>query len=196
VNSAPAEAGIPLDDRPGRSAAQREETARRAVRHVASGVSVLTIAHHGIRRGITVSSLFAMSRDPLQVGMCLRPTSSFAAIVRAGRSFSVNVLRTEQVELARRFADPDRPKGDAQFHDVQWEPDGATGAPLIAGCLAHFACRAEEWHRIGDHDLIVATVVGGAPSTDDGLPLLTFAGGMLSATPPMDSVPLTKVRLS
>jgi flavin reductase (DIM6/NTAB) family NADH-FMN oxidoreductase RutF len=150
------------------------DSARRALRRIAAGVTVLTINDGGVRHGTTVSAIMPISRDPLVLGACLRTSSSFTAMARRQKLFSVNVLGAGQAHLADRFANACRPAGEAQFGGLSWNTDQYTDAPLIAGCLAYLACQATTWLRIGDHDLIVAEVLAGAPA--DGAPLLTFAG--------------------
>jgi flavin reductase len=150
------------------------DAARQALRRVTSGITILTVNHEGRRHGATVSALVTVSRDPLILGACLRPSSTFASLVRAAGVFSVNVLATHQASLARRFAKPGRPLGDAQFAGLAWSTDGLTGAPLLPECLAYMGCRALDWHQVGDHDLLLAEVVGGRPGR--GVPLLSFAG--------------------
>ena len=147
---------------------------RRALRRVASGVTVLTIEDDGLRHGATVSAIVAISRDPLMLGVCLRVSSSFTTMVERRRFFSVNVLAAGQARVATRFATPGRRPGDAQFAGLRWTTDRLTGAPLIGGCLAYMACRVTGSQRVGDHDLIIADVIGGA--TESGTPLLSFAG--------------------
>ncbi|WP_018348338.1 flavin reductase family protein [Longispora albida] len=150
------------------------DAARRALRRMASGVTVLTISEDGLRHGATVSALVPVSREPLLVAACLTSGSSLAGMVKRARLFSVNVLASGQGDLAYRFADPRRRPGDAQFGAERWTTDQVTGAPLLGGCLAHLSCRATDWFPAGDHDLIIAEVLGGNPGA--GLPLLTFAG--------------------
>lgn len=151
------------------------DRARTALRRVAAGVTVFTVNQGGLRHGTTVSAVAAMSRDPLILGGCLRRDSVFAAMTRAVGCFSVNVLGSVQSAAARRFADPARPTGDAQFAGLPWHTDALTGAPLIGGSLAHLACRAVRWHPVGDYDLLLAEVIGGAPGAA-GTPLLSFTG--------------------
>jgi flavin reductase (DIM6/NTAB) family NADH-FMN oxidoreductase RutF len=95
-------------------------------------------------------------------------------MVRQAGLFSVNVLATHQAAVAKRFAEPGRPLGDAQFAGLDWTTDDATGAPLIEDSLAHMGCRAIAWHSVGDHELLLAEVVGGRPGI--GVPLLSYAG--------------------
>jgi flavin reductase len=150
------------------------ESARRALRTVASAVTVLTVNWSGMRHGTTVSAVLTVSRDPLIMGVCLRPGSTFGTTVRRVGRFSVNVLATTQAAVARRFAAPDRPPGDPQFTGLSWTTDGLTGAPLIRGCVGHLSCRALDWQRVGDHDLLLAEVIGGTALA--GAPLLTYSG--------------------
>jgi flavin reductase (DIM6/NTAB) family NADH-FMN oxidoreductase RutF len=176
VRSAPAAAqtlaaaGAP----PNASVAASRDLGRQALRRIASGVTVLTVNRDGVRHGVTVSAIIPISRDPLVLGASLRARSAFAAMASDCRRFSVNVLSRAQVAVADRFAAPDRPAGDAQFAELAWTTDGITGAPLIGGCLAHLACRVIDLRAVGDHDLVIAEVLGGVPG--EGAPLLTFAG--------------------
>jgi flavin reductase len=147
---------------------------RWAVRQFASGVAVLTVGHGDQVHGTTVSALTAVSRQPLLIGACLRRDSAFGRLVNTRRGFAVNVLGTGQALLASWFANPDRPPGAAQFDDVDWEPDPATGAPLIRGSLARLGCRLFSCYPAGDHRLLLAEVVSG--SVAEGAPLLSFAG--------------------
>jgi flavin reductase (DIM6/NTAB) family NADH-FMN oxidoreductase RutF len=149
-------------------------THRAALRRIASGVGVLTVRSGPDLHGTTVSSLTAVSRDPLLVGLCLVHDSMGLALLKACRTFAINVLDTTQTMTARWFADSRRPRGRAQFDRVEWEPDPSSGAPLIDGALAWLSCRLVANVEAGDHELLVAEVVGG--SAREGQPLLSFAG--------------------
>lgn len=179
---------------PGQSPAEEPGAvqARQALRRLASGVTVLTV-NRGRRHGTTASAVITVSRDPLVLGVCLSPSSSFAGMVRPVGRFTVNVLAAGQAPLAQRFADPDRPLGDAQFEGLDWSTDPLTGAPLLDGCLAHLACRALDWHQVGDHDLLLAEVLGGRHAT--GHPMIGFAGRISDSTltDPADPSPLSEV---
>ncbi|MGW6412482.1 flavin reductase family protein [Streptomyces vinaceus] len=149
--------------------------ARKALRRLASGVTVLTVdGGAGARHGTTASSVVAVSREPLIIGVSLRPASVFTRLVLRAGTFSVNVLAAGQGDTAKRFADPERPSGDAQFAGVAWTSDPLSGAPLLGGSLSHMSCRLLERHRVGDHDLLLAEVTGGAHARE--APILSFAG--------------------
>lgn len=155
---------------------------RRAVRHFASGVAVLTVATPDRNvHGTTVSAVTAISRDPLLIGACLNHRSSFGRHVGLDGCFSASVLRAGQHDVARWFADPARPAGAAQFDHVSWRADPRSGAPLLTGALAYFSCQMRDRLTLGDHDLLVAEVLDGA--AEPGVPLLSFAGRLMSGEP-------------
>ncbi|GGS24401.1 flavin reductase family protein [Actinokineospora fastidiosa] len=149
--------------------------ARAALRKLASGVAVLTYRDGEHAHGATVSSVSAVSRDPLLLAICLGTGSRFGELVGTpGARFAVNILGAGQARLAGWFADPRRPLGLVQFDCVDWLPDGFSGAPLIDGSLARLGCEVRSVTLAGDHHLVVAEVVTGVPG--DGPPLLSFAG--------------------
>ncbi|MFY1701792.1 MULTISPECIES: flavin reductase family protein [Micromonospora] len=149
---------------------------RAAVRLIASGVAVLTLTVGGEMHGVTVSSLTAVSRDPLLVGICLNHRSAFLGLVKSRRLFAVSVLDATQADAARWFADPRRPRGRAQFDQIDWEGDRTSGAPLIGGAMAWMSCRLVTGVDAGDHELLLAEVLQG--SAREGRPLLSFQGGL------------------
>jgi len=155
--------------------------ARQALRRFASGVAVLTYLEGDEAHGTTVSSVTAVSRDPLLIGACLRQGSQFARLVATeGQRFAVNVLDARQAVVAGWFANGDRPPGLAQFDAVDWKPDGYSGAPLISGSLAWLSCRLVNRVGAGDHLVLLAEGVDGV--IGDGTPLLSFAGQLHDPT--------------
>jgi flavin reductase (DIM6/NTAB) family NADH-FMN oxidoreductase RutF len=168
---------------------------RQAVRRLATGVAVVTVWHGDVLHGTTVSSVAAVSREPLLIGVCLREESSTTqAIAEAGR-FAVNVLSTRQPALAGWFADPGRPPGLAQFDHLEWEPDAFSGAPWIRGSLASLGCHLTTNVPAGDHTLLLGKVV--TARNGEGSPLLHFAGrlhdGMLRVLPRETTSPPAQV---
>jgi flavin reductase (DIM6/NTAB) family NADH-FMN oxidoreductase RutF len=158
---------------------------RQAVRRLATGVAVLTVWHGDAVHGTTVSSVAAISRDPLLIGVGLRGESDLTEVIGEARRFAVNVLSTRQSALAGWFADPARPRGLAQFDHLEWEPDAFSGAPWINGSLASIGCHLTATVPAGDHNLLLGKVV--TARTGEGAPLLHFTGrlhdGMLRILP-------------
>jgi flavin reductase (DIM6/NTAB) family NADH-FMN oxidoreductase RutF len=167
------------------TAAELDVMLRQAVRRLATGVAVLTVWHGDVVHGTTVSSVAAVSREPLLIGVGLRAESSTTRAITEARRFAVNVLSTRQSALAGWFADPGRPRGLAQFDHLDWEPDAFSGAPWIGGSLASLGCHLTTAVPAGDHNLLLGKVV--TARHGEGGPLLHFTGrlhdGMLRTLP-------------
>ncbi len=155
------------------------DQAREAVRRLATGVSVLTLADENGTQGTTVSSVGAVSREPLLVSCCLRTGSTFARLLGPDGRFAVNVLSHGQALVADWFAHAGRPGGIRQFDPVDWRPDPVSGAPVLSGALAWFSCRLAGRITAGDHEVLLAHVTGGATGT--GWPLLSYQGRLHAA---------------
>lgn len=169
--------GGPHGQRPG-DPGDKERSRRTAVRKVASGVTVLTVALGDQAHGSTASAVTAVSAEPLLICACLRRGSTFADLAVRSSRFVVNVLSGGQGAIADWFADPRRPPGYRQFAAVDWSPDPSFAAPLLRGAIAWLDCRLVRGYPGGDHSILLAEVLGGASGT--GNPLLSFDRGLHS----------------
>lgn len=162
-----------------------------AVGRLAAPVTVLTVCHAGQVHGTTVSALTQVSRAPVLVAAGLEEGSHLAHLALAEGRFAVNVLSGGQSALAGRFADPSRPPGAAQFDGLARRRDPYSGAPLLEGALAHYACRVRGSFLVGDHEVLLGLVVradGGPP----GVPLLSYDGELCAGAPgPATDLPRT-----
>jgi len=122
----------------------------------ATGVTVIcTRGADGKYVGFTANSFNSVSLDPPLIVWSLADTGSTLAAFESAQGYAVNVLAHDQIEieLARRFS---RPHAD-RFAGVPYRV-GATGAPLIEGCVAWFECRHYAMQRAGDHMLFIGQV--------------------------------------
>ncbi|MFE7816137.1 flavin reductase family protein [Streptomyces sp. NPDC057433] len=149
---------------------------RRGMYHLASPVSVLTVATEERMHGTTASTVTLVSRHPLLVGVVLRTGSSFARLAAREGRYAITVLGAEQADVARWFADSGRPGGSEQFDGLRWQPDSYANAPLLAGGIAHYSCRFNSKVAVGDGELLLGYVV--RARTADGSPLLSYAGDL------------------
>lgn len=143
---------------------------RTAMGHFASGVTVVTTRDGDDLVGLTVSAFCSLSLEPPLVLVCIdRGVGSHDAISSAER-FAVNILRTEQEELSRRFAS----RAENKFEGVG-TTEGVGGVPLITGCLASIECRVHDELPGGDHTIFVGEVE--QVEIGEGEPLLYFRSG-------------------
>jgi flavin reductase (DIM6/NTAB) family NADH-FMN oxidoreductase RutF len=131
----------------------------RALRHAfgafTTGVTVVTTLGEGeIPWGFTANSFTSVSLEPPLLLVCIAKTSgSFKAFVETGH-FAVNVLASGQRETAMTFAAGGRDK----FRSLDWRGE-ASGAPVLAGCVAWFDCAVEERIEAGDHVILLGRVL-------------------------------------
>jgi flavin reductase (DIM6/NTAB) family NADH-FMN oxidoreductase RutF len=150
---------------------------RRVMAHFPTGVSVVTTFEDGKRHGMTANSVTSVSLEPVMLLVCLaREARTSSAVQRCGR-FAVNLLRDDQEDVSRRFAQP----GGDHFEGYEFE-EGPDGLPLLPGALAHVVCRVSEIVPAGDHDVVFGDVQD--CRINGGNPLLFFLGGYRSLPGP------------
>ena len=149
-------------------------TFRSVLGRFASGVTIVTVCdNQHYDHGMTVSAFCSLSLEPPLVLVCIEKSASLHAVIVDGETasqFAVNILESNQEELARRFAE-DHPN---RFDGVGFTR-GTTGAPIIDNCLAVIECEVQSRHPAGDHTIVIGAVIGSA--TSEGSPLLYYRGG-------------------
>ncbi|MBV8343904.1 MAG: flavin reductase family protein [Candidatus Eremiobacteraeota bacterium] len=144
---------------------------RHAMRHVPTGVTVVTTLKEGEPRGITVNAFASVSLEPPSLLICINREARSYLFISTSRVFCVNVLAGDQRRLAERFSGKVR---DRQFAGVEYAID-ATGAPVLGGAIAHFDCEVSHEHQIGSHSILVGRVL--SCNARAGSPLGYFNGG-------------------
>src|SRR6201994_1104349 len=144
---------------------------RNALGTYATGVTIVTaVADDGNPYGFTSNSFASVSINPPLVLWSLGMYSQGLPIFQNASHFAVNVLGISQKALASTFA---KSKID-RFDGVDWTP-GLGNAPLLAGSVACFQCRAANRYYGGDHVIFLGAVE--AYSYNRREPLLFAQGG-------------------
>src|ERR1700753_685972 len=144
---------------------------RNALGTFATGVTIITaLAGDGNPYGLTCNSFASVSLNPPLVLWSLGMDSQGLPIFQHASHFAVNVLGASQQALASKFAKP----GVDRFDGVDWKP-GLGGAPLLAGSVAYFQCRAANRYYGGDHVIFLGAVEAYAYNKHE--PLLFLSGG-------------------
>jgi flavin reductase (DIM6/NTAB) family NADH-FMN oxidoreductase RutF len=143
---------------------------RNALGTYATGVTIITAAGaDGKPFGLTCNSFASVSLNPPLVLWSLGMFSQGLSIFQNASHFAVNVLGASQQALAKKFATSSADK----FAGVEWTA-GLGMAPLLAGSVANFQCRAVDRYYGGDHVIFLGAVEAYAYNRQE--PLL-FAGG-------------------
>lgn len=139
----------------------------------ATGVTVLTFAVEGEVRGMTANSFTSLSLDPPLLLVCIGKDVSTYALWERAESFVVNILGDDQKAVSDVFARhgaPTVPESGVAHHD------GAAGAPVLDGTLAHAECRITQRFDGGDHTIVIGAVESFSIDRPADEPLLFFAG--------------------
>jgi flavin reductase (DIM6/NTAB) family NADH-FMN oxidoreductase RutF len=137
------------------------------VKRITTGVYVVGATADQKQNAFTAAWVMPASFQPLLLVVSINPHHSSYAMIKASGVFSINVLGTDQLDLAAHFGAPaviDKLAG------VAWS-SGKTGAPLLNGVVAHFECEVFGESPAGDHVLVLGRVIGGSLLRPAGEPL-------------------------
>lgn len=126
---------------------------RRCLGTFATGVSVITTEHEGVKAGVTANSFSSLSLDPALILWSIARTSRSYATFQATSKFAVNILASEQIEVSQIFASAETDK----FSKVMWRY-GIVGAPILYGAVGVVECLVDRFIEGGDHLLIIGRV--------------------------------------
>jgi flavin reductase (DIM6/NTAB) family NADH-FMN oxidoreductase RutF len=134
----------------------------------ATGVAVITSAAPSGSGGMTANALCSLSLDPLLALVCFENGARTLPIVRDAGRFGVNILGSDQEDLAGVFASklPESEKLENVDHRIEH------GVPVITGSLAWAALELREMIAGGDHTIAIGEVIG--MGLGEGDPLLWF----------------------
>src|SRR5258708_21906504 len=131
---------------------------RSAMRHLAGGVSVITVGRGNDITGMTVTSVSSLSVDPPTLIVSINRESSSWPLLKRHGFFGVNIVNADQLDIAERFAGKDGLKGADRFAGAQWVTR-ASGVPLLVGALAALDCEVEDIVERHSHAIVIGRVL-------------------------------------
>lgn len=150
---------------------------RDALSQFATGVTVITTRlADDTFIGLTASSFNSVSLNPALVLWSLNQGASCLPIFTANSHYVINVLASDQTELANQFARP----GKNRFEGVEFTLS-PTGLPVLNGVAAWFECHNRSRYPEGDHVIFVGEVENCDASPQE--PLVFHGGRFLSNKP-------------
>jgi flavin reductase (DIM6/NTAB) family NADH-FMN oxidoreductase RutF len=139
---------------------------REAMTHLASGVAVITARRaDGEACGIAATSLTSYSARPPSLLVSVWHVSRCHDALAASEHFGVHLLKSDQIELAHRFADRSL---DDKFTGLDWSWD--EDVPELAGVLAYMRLRRAENFVKYDHTVLIGDLERGR--IEQGSPLV------------------------
>jgi flavin reductase (DIM6/NTAB) family NADH-FMN oxidoreductase RutF len=134
-----------------------DELFREAMSHLASGVAVVTARRRDERAcGIAATSLVSYSAHPPSLLVCVWQESRCHRALAECEHFGVHLLRSDEIELAHRFADRQR---QDKFAGLEWRWD--ENVPELAAGLAYLRCRRAGNFVRYDHTILIGDLEGG-----------------------------------
>ncbi|MEY3712676.1 MAG: hypothetical protein RL321_296 [Pseudomonadota bacterium] len=151
---------------------------RNAISRFLTGVTIVTTMTEEKPSGLTATAIASVTLEPPTLLACLnRQSTTCQAIIQAGR-FAVNVLSSEQMDLAKLFASRDTDKFQqlaAGGFGIQASP---SGMPHLVGALASIDCRVSDTSDVGTHRIFFGEVE--SVTCAEGSPLGYFRGAFVS----------------
>jgi flavin reductase (DIM6/NTAB) family NADH-FMN oxidoreductase RutF len=131
---------------------------RSAMRHLAGGVSVITVGRGREITGMTVTSVSSLAVDPPTLIVSINRESSSWPLLKRHGFFGVNILTADQLDVAERFTGKDGLKGADRFAGAEWVTR-VSGVPLLVGALAAVDCEVEEIVERHSHAIVIGRVL-------------------------------------
>jgi flavin reductase (DIM6/NTAB) family NADH-FMN oxidoreductase RutF len=142
------------------------------------GVYVIGVVYEEKRNAFTAAWVMQVSYDPLLIALSINPNHSSYLLLKEGRSFSVNVLKKGQLDLADYYG---RPARTDKFALTDWTTDH-TGLPLLHEAVAWFECQVVSEHPAGDHVLVLGKVIHGKLLDSQAEPMCYRETGQLDSS--------------
>ena len=164
---------------------------RNAMRQLTGGVSVITAGKGRDISGMTVTSVSSLSVEPASLIVSLNRESSSWPLVKRYGFFGVNILTSDQVDIAERFTGKGGLKGADRFAGAQWTTR-ASGVPLLADALAAIDCEVEDVVERHSHAIVIGRVLDVAVSARTAA-LAYWQGRYVAIDQDEDAVKLAEV---
>jgi flavin reductase (DIM6/NTAB) family NADH-FMN oxidoreductase RutF len=146
--------------------------AKRALRRLASAVSVVTCRHHGGSYAMTATAVSALSMEPPSMLMCVNRAARFHDALERADEFAINILSRRHVGISQLCSGGAHP--EHRFAVGSWDTRGA--APVLIDAQAAIICRKEKTMAYGTHTVFMGRILSIAIGDGDIDPLIYVDG--------------------
>jgi flavin reductase len=147
---------------------------RQVLGRFATGVTVITVTHDGVKHGMTANAFSSVSLNPPLIMVSVDKRADMHELLMQAGSFCVNILAEHRRDWSDWWAGK-APKGGDQFVDI---PHSAkvTGSPVLDECVGYIDCKVWARYEGGDHTLFLGEVQEASVNDNpDVKPLLFFS---------------------
>ena len=121
------------------------------------GVYIIGVKYKSKINGMTAAWANQVSSQPSMISVAIGKSHYTSELIPKAKSFSVNILSPNQMELARKCGfTSGRDQDKLQEGDVTYQ---ATGAPILSNCAGYLDCKLSHQFEVGDHILFIGTVI-------------------------------------
>ncbi|MED3564438.1 flavin reductase family protein [Bacillus xiapuensis] len=142
---------------------------RYVIGHFSTGVSIITVRNNEVDFGITASAVSSVALEPPMLLVCVNKSTGTCHAISDTGSFTVNIMKEHQKDLAMQFARANTDK----FNGLDFSY-GELGNPILHDTLAQIECRVVEEVTGGTHSIFLAEVQNASASP--GEPLVYYRG--------------------
>ena len=153
----------------GADADEYDRLRRRVLWKMPSGLYVVGSTDKGTRRnGMTLNWATQVSFDPKLLGVGVERTAVTHELIERGGVFSLCLIDREDRAIVRKFTKPvDVDLAALTLKGFAYLDGPATGAPVLAQCVAYVEGEVRQPVAVGDHTLFLAEVVNAAFVQDE-----------------------------
>lgn len=145
---------------------------RDVIRHLASGVTIITSSLAGEPVGLTATAVSSVSATPPSLLISLTTSSRTAQGITECGKFVVHLLP----HRGRRYAEQFASRG-SHFNGVKFSLHSASGLPVLSDVLGWFVCEVDQKIPASDHVIFVGRVMECEITDRAPDPLLYFDRG-------------------
>lgn len=138
------------------------------VGHIPSGLFIVSVKDGEQKDGYLASWVQQVSFNPLQVSVAISPSRPGYESIMSGKTFSINIVGEHDMKYLRYFWSG-YAKGENPYAEVDIDIS-ENDTIHIKGAKSVLDCRFVEKIRPGDHDIVIAEVLGSKVFNEEAPP--------------------------
>lgn len=148
---------------------------RHTMRLWATGVTIVTAEHAGLKRGMTVSSFTSVTLDPPLILVCLQKATETADLIYASKNFAVSMLGEHHQEISNLFAGfVPLAEGQDRFEGIKLHY-AETGSPILSDAMGWLDCKLHAVHDGSTHHIFIGEVLAASGEAEHhAMPLIYY----------------------